>query len=740
MARRAGKVFVWALAALAACGDSSHPGTGDDDQPPPSDAGVDGSAGVPLTVGDGGNVFEQWSFGDTPIGSHGSVTLFVTNTGTTATGALAISLTGSAADQFAIAASSTCSGAVLAAGDQCRVVLSFAPAGDPGTRDAQLSITGAAAALSFPLHGTATPALTGLTTDVAMLDFGLTELGHTSLQPVTLTNAGATAIALGTPTTTSIFGVASSTCPASLMPAASCTITVQLAPAQLGMALGTLTIPSDANTVTVQLTGTGARRLSVTIAGAGAGRVQSSPSGVDCTTGSCDALFPGDVVFTATPDTDNAFSGWTPICGTATMCAVPATSATVALTAAFVSTTGTHRLHIAFAGAGTGTVDIAVTDGLPPPPCAATCDVDVTAGTVLQLIPSTPSMFGGWSGGCTLDDTECVATMTSDRNVTVTFDRDDREIATLRPGRAVQGLAFAADGNLIIGDDQQVSEVKLDGTVVWSTPITGGVHGLVTDDAGRIYGGGGTMPGGIVFAMSATGGMLWTKPLAIEYPGITVTSIQSTVQVSPDGTVVAALTTSGLSVLDGNGNDRFAVPGVNIDGMAVAADGTVAIGTSSANFPDQLDLHRYTPSGTELALVSPLPGDARASLAFDAAGGLGSITTSFSHAQVAYTTPALTTAWSTRTETDDSVAPAGLVFDSGGNMVVTYTQDSTFIGLHIEQLATSSGASLWTLLKAPADSLFGDFEPQAIAADHAKRVAIGGAYDFAPWVAVYQMP
>ncbi|NVN92949.1 MAG: VCBS repeat-containing protein [Desulfuromonadales bacterium] len=64
--------------------------------------------------------------------------------------------------------------------------------------------------------------------------------------------------------------------------------------------------------------------LSVLIAGSGGGRVTSTPSGIDCSTGFCSDTFPREtaVSLAATPDSDSLFAGWNSICSGSGSCGI----------------------------------------------------------------------------------------------------------------------------------------------------------------------------------------------------------------------------------------------------------------------------------------------------------------------------------------------------------------------------------------------------------------------------------
>jgi len=90
----------------------------------------------------------------------------------------------------------------------------------------------------------------------ASLSFASVAVGSTgTAQTVTITNSGASAIALGTLSTSANFSQTNS-CVASLAPAAQCTASVALAPASAGALTGSLTIPSGGVDFVVALSGT----------------------------------------------------------------------------------------------------------------------------------------------------------------------------------------------------------------------------------------------------------------------------------------------------------------------------------------------------------------------------------------------------------------------------------------------------------------------------------------------------
>ncbi len=83
---------------------------------------------------------------------------------------------------------------------------------------------------------------------------------------------------------------------------------------------------SGATSVTAAFAG--ADTLSVTLAGSGTGTVTSSPAGINCTTGTCTAIFPSntEVTLTETPSGSSVFNGWSGACTGTGDCALTLTA------------------------------------------------------------------------------------------------------------------------------------------------------------------------------------------------------------------------------------------------------------------------------------------------------------------------------------------------------------------------------------------------------------------------------
>jgi hypothetical protein len=488
---------------------------------------------------------------------------------------------------------------------------------------------------------------------------------------------------------------------------------------------------------------TAPRRITVSLVGAGSGRVVSTPPGIDCGT-TCSAMFTGAVTLTAIPDDDNFFAGWGGgTCGTHANCRLRALGSVTDLTAQFQPPTA-QRIHINVAGEAAGFVYI-VDDVTPGAPviCTRSCTTHVVPGTHVDLFGFTPSTFSGWTGACTTTDHDCsLGAVTTNLTATVAFDRDEREVATVIPRAPVTGLTITPDGNLVVADEFGVSKLTLDGHVVWTRRIELGASGLASDAAGNIYAVGGSG----LLALSSDGKPLWSRSITVAPNPLR--SFQSTVSASPDGTVIAVHQSDGVQVVDGTGADRFARGGLSpADGMAVAPDGTVAVGAESVVVAPLIDVHRFTATGVELAPLAPLPGDRDVSLVYDAENFLCAQTTFFGIANVSRTSPDLTTLFETFEDTHFAVSPPGAVVISSSGEVIALRgadEDAFATGLLIEAYSPT-GTLTWTHRKPAASQFFLILDdgvlPAAAATDGNHHLAVGGVYDATtPWIQVYEMP
>ena len=192
-------------------------------------------------------------------------------TGTTATQAVTVSSTGTGAlalssvslggvDQASYRLTNGC-GTSVAAGTSCTISVTFAPT-TAGPKAASLFVTPADTTLaqkSVALSGTG--ATGSFRTSAQSVSFGTVKVATTATgSRVTLTNSGTLALQF---ISTSIYATGAgfaqtNTCPATLAPGATCTITPTFRPTATGIKSGSISIvPKGAALATVLLTGTG---------------------------------------------------------------------------------------------------------------------------------------------------------------------------------------------------------------------------------------------------------------------------------------------------------------------------------------------------------------------------------------------------------------------------------------------------------------------------------------------------
>ena len=191
-------------------------------------------------------------FGSIFVNSSSGAVLF-TLTNADPAGAAAVlaapTLTGDYAFVQMATGAQACSGS-LAYGASCEVLVAAAPTAT-GTRPGSLSFSSATLSVTAALTvvGATDP---GLAIRPLALTFNEVPGTAATQQNVTLTNTGAAALAIGAPTISSPFAVAS-TC-ATLAPGASCTLAVTFTPAA-ALSTGVLSIPAGGAIYSVALSG-----------------------------------------------------------------------------------------------------------------------------------------------------------------------------------------------------------------------------------------------------------------------------------------------------------------------------------------------------------------------------------------------------------------------------------------------------------------------------------------------------
>ena len=129
-------------------------------------------------------------------------------------------------------------------------------------------------------------------------------------------------------------------CGASLGAGQTCTVNVAMNAVSIGAKSVTLTVSGDGgigDSATIAATAMARVTVTMNLVNGTTGRVQSSPAGIDCTTGVCSALFStSPVVLTATDDGNGTLADWGVTgCATTATCSLAVTTASASLTAVF---------------------------------------------------------------------------------------------------------------------------------------------------------------------------------------------------------------------------------------------------------------------------------------------------------------------------------------------------------------------------------------------------------------------
>ena len=187
-------------------------------------------------------------------------TIVVTNSGGSAMANIGFQITGPAAANYSIPAT-TC-GALLNTGNSCTVQIVFTPAAT-GPIAATLAISSSTpgiAAAAVPLNGAGLLS-GGLQTNPAVLPFS-TAIGvgqQSAAQFVTITNTSGYVIPSVTLAVTGPFSITQNTCTGAVNPGSTCTASIVFQPTTTGTVSGTLTVSSTvvATPATVALSGSG---------------------------------------------------------------------------------------------------------------------------------------------------------------------------------------------------------------------------------------------------------------------------------------------------------------------------------------------------------------------------------------------------------------------------------------------------------------------------------------------------
>ena len=677
------RLAVWIT--LAACGGSHA-------------APDSGQGGAMLVASDAsGGPVASLDFGTTAVGLQAGATVHVVNAGTGETGLLALSISGTDADDFVLANSmTTCAAADLRPAAGCDVGLVFRPSA-PGDRTATLTIASSSSTLALKLTGHT--AAVGFT--VGQLDFGLIEVGHPAQQTIELHNSGSSDEPIDSIAVTgAAFSRGISTCGATLAPGTSCDLTVQATPEVLGVSTGQVTVTSGGAAVNAALSVEAGRRITVVMDGTGTGTVTSSPAGITCGT-TCTALVETAVDLTVASGPNTVITSWSiDSCGTAATCTVPAdlTEVTVHVT---LSLTGASDLAIAFAGDAPGEVGVFWTSGgnMESAICYGPCTVPLTPGDQIYVAEATTSTDGGVSGACssgTQGYCGFVAPVGS-ATITATFTKDPKEQWTRLFDAPVIGVTHDGSGDVIVATASEVTKLSSTGSTIWTVAVP--ALGVATGPNDSVY----VVTSSRVVKLDASGATLFTASLDSYSTGGCTSSvgdrIEPCVAVGGDGAVVVHGV--GVTQWDASGNLGWTaagpangLPGIAVDGQGVVYEGCQAV-------VDTLGACRFTAGGSALATWNDIGSGIRGEIAIDSDGQLVA-STSFAGGVTFYRMQTTGAVDYTRAYQDMGIVDPvenGVAASAAGQLAWWYLTASYLdprFGYHVS-VFTNANADVWSL-------------------------------------------
>ena len=214
------------------------------------------------------------------------------------------------------------------------------------------------------------------------------------------------------------------------------------------------------------------KRLTVIVQN-GKGRVTSSPSGLDCDSGTCSADFATGTSVTLTPAAAAGFSfeGWDGGCTGAAACTVSLSSDQTVY--AKFAAQPPAQVHLVGSVTGPGTI---IGAGLDCGESTFTCDVTLQGGSTVTLTatPAGGTRFAGWGGACSGTATTCQLTLKADTKVTAEF---QSEVMALAPNDGTNIAALALNSTQLFWPRWTSA-----GSAIWAVPKKGGT-------AARVVGG-----------------------------------------------------------------------------------------------------------------------------------------------------------------------------------------------------------------------------------------------------------
>ncbi|MGE0547777.1 MAG: choice-of-anchor D domain-containing protein [Kofleriaceae bacterium] len=557
------------------------------------------------------------------------------------------------------------------------------------------------------------------------LAFGQVEIGVGDSNIVELTNDGATAVPIDDITITGVpFSIGITTCGSTLAAGTSCDIVVDAAPQTLGGAPGSLTVTSGADTVSLDLSVIGARRITVILDGTGIGKVVGD--GIDCGA-QCSALVTGTEELDAIPEPGNALISWSVPGCTGLSCSIVADITPITVTASF-ALTGSSTVEVDFAGTGIGEVKVIrypVVGVESTTTCFGSCSLTAEPGDDLWVYAATPSTFGGFSGPCTSTVTEpfChfsvpVGTVT----LTSTFNKDPAETWTrlLFPSEPIIAVTHDGSGNVIAATAQRIVKLSSAGTTVWTRQLA--VDHIEAGPSDSIY----VIGGGTLRKLDASSADVWTQAVGGGCTG-------RCFAVNGSGTVATV-----AGIWDTNGTllwtpaiplDELVVPGIEIDNAGVVY---LAVESSNTESKDALRFDATgSPLTTWLNVGMQYDGD---SFAIDSDGRLVTSTSGHSKIWLKRMTAAGGTDWTQDVSAGANSLPNGMSANGTGKLAWWHKLDD---GLgartgHRMSAWTNAGVSQWSLDRYQYELNFSHPDvgplPSRISIGDGDQVVVGGRF------------
>lgn len=209
--------------------------------------------------------------------------------------------------------------------------------------------------------------------------------------------------------------------------------------------------------------------LTVTKVGNGAGRVASTPSGIDCGADCTEFYDQGaQVTLSASADPGSTFTGWQGACtGAGAVCTILVNAATD-VTAVF--TLNQYQVTAAKAGNGLGQLT-SIPAGLA---CGSDCTEFYAYGALVTINASADpsSTFAGWIGACSGNTPVCTITIDTAKSVTAIFMLNQYAFTLNKSGGSV-GKVVSTPGGIDCGNTCTASYPHSTALILTATAATG---------------------------------------------------------------------------------------------------------------------------------------------------------------------------------------------------------------------------------------------------------------------------